>query len=205
MTSGYSRITLCILPVLVLAFLGSLTVAQAAHPVSPKQLVLRASDLPNGFKRTAARSLSNAQVAAGAHMSLAQVDRLGRITSYQVNYERASASATTGPLVITSEAVSYKTAGGAHQGYGLAIRLDKKPLQHLVRFRQSSPSGIGEEATQYSYQQKSSGYTYSVVILVFRRAEYGGTVIVVGLAGKWKESDALRLARIVDHRMQKAA
>ena len=70
-----------------------LALPAAAASVDPSRLVLRSADVPAGFAvdRAATRAFPNAREARENPILARPFERFGRVTGYQVSYERGSA------------------------------------------------------------------------------------------------------------------
>src|SRR5947209_6921894 len=142
----------------MLAVLGLLLVAsslddEAAQPVSPKALALKLSDLPGGYRQTSAKLISNKQAAKESHVSLATLNKKGRIAAYDVSFARATASGKpSGIIDLDDSAVTFKAESGARWGYTFARRAVVKAFQPKRNYRVLPAAGLGDQRAAFSYE-----------------------------------------------------
>jgi hypothetical protein len=199
------RIRPFLLVLLVLSCVpASLGSAHAASSVSLKSLALKRSDLPKGFKQTKAAFVSNKVAASRDRLSLSDLRRHGRIAAYESTF----GGALSGQLASAQDAiVQYRSAAGAHWDFMLHVQRLRKQAATIPRMsRVLRASSVGGEryalAVQLSKPSKSAA-TLTDYIVVFRRGAYV-TVVVLVAGGTTQQSTAIRLAHIIDQRIQSA-
>ncbi len=160
-----------------------------AKPASPKDLVLRLTDLPSGFTQGSSRSYTNAQAAQADLISVAKLEQEGRITSYETAFVRNPAQ---GMLHIMASIVSFKGTSGAHWQLGRALR---PPSAQNIDIGRLGDEGVG-------YSLTSPGRVVTAYGVIFRRGAYVATVIAAGETSTFTPLGVIQLARAMDTRMQ---
>jgi hypothetical protein len=188
------RRTLWILPILL--FLLSVSAASAAHRASPKDLGLRLSDLPVGFTQTKGRFYTNAQAAPGDHVSVATLNRRGRLLSYESEFQR---SALVGIVQVNGTLVAFKSSTGAHWDYARVVANARNSHQ----MREMSAASVGSERAGFTYTKTANRVSITVDVILFRRKSYGAEIGVAGVTGTFTADQAATLAIVVDRRIQK--
>jgi hypothetical protein len=182
----------------------SLAVAtQARASASVQGLVLTKSDVPLGCRLRVGQVVSNSYVEHSRSLTPAQVRSYGRITGYG----EAFTCSGTGIISISSEAVEFSQATGAHRYYALVVAGDLRQVQRYGSFRRLTTAALGQEATAFTYEARvlSSGNALRLFALeLIRRGRYLGTVEVDGPVGTWKTSVLTSLMRVMDTRMKSA-
>ena len=162
-------------------------------------MVLRLPDAPTGFELTAHRYVSNAQAAAEDKGVKKDYKALGRLTGYEVTFQR---SGVTGLLEVSSSASTYKTAAGAHRSLAASAqsvegRTSPKfhrlsvgaPLGHEARFYKATLSQGGTKIDIYTVVWRS-GHVYSAVIGGALAGTMDGRVVVALAQKQQKRIDA---------------
>jgi hypothetical protein len=175
---------LLLVPILLLA----LAVPASAAELDPSTLVLRQADVPTGFDVDAGRTglRSNAAEAKGEPRFVSLLARWGRVTGYEVAFERRTAS-------ISSRADVLRTREGANMMLDwVALEVRKSGILRLQRVR----TNVGDEAVLY----RSSRGGVAFAIVVWRSGRVFAGVATTEISSK----QALALARLQQRRIAAA-
>jgi hypothetical protein len=179
------------------------TVTPTAGPVgsAPSNITLTLSDVGGSFIETASTSHSNAEVATTYNLSPADLKRRGRITSYETQFSEQQAS---GILQVDDVVAAWRTPGGAKWDFQRVVSqiLNSRPRPQGVQTL--SVPGLGESRRAFTFHAARQPANLMDYALIFRRGRYRAYVQVVGISGTVDDAEVLRLARIVDSRMQRA-
>lgn len=169
---------------------------------APSDFTLTLNDVGASFLETVAASHSNAQVAATYHLSASALQRRGRISSYETQFSRQQPS---GILQIDDVVAAWRSPAGARWDMRRVVSqiLGSRPAPRGIQ--SIDAPGLGDTRRAITFrggQQASNLIDYA---LVFQRGRYRAYVQVVGVTGTVADADVLRLARIVDHRIENGA
>jgi hypothetical protein len=170
----------------------SLPLVFADTKSSVKALALRTSDLPSGFTSAGSRYYSAAQVVNGTKLTESTLQGHGWITTYEVRYVRGTFKGMTN---IINDVIAYKTAAGAHWGTAYAVST-------ITGVKRLPVTGLGDESHGFTATQAGGGQTFTVDIIAFRRGAIAVTFTTAGLKGTYTPDQVIRLARLVDRRIQ---
>jgi hypothetical protein len=174
-----------------------------AGPVSssPSSIALTLNDVGGAFIETASTSHSNAEVAATYHLSPADLARRGRITSYETQFSEQQAS---GILQVDDVVAAWRTPKGAQWDFTRVVSqiLNSRPRPQGVQTL--SVPGLGDSRRAFTFHAARQPANLVDYALIFRRGRYRAYIQVVGITGTVDDSAVLRLAHIVDSRMQRA-
>ncbi len=152
--------------------------------------MLQLRDLPAGFERTKARSVSNAQANRESTVKK-DFSRLGRITGYEAVFVK---EAIVGILQVTSVASTYKTVAGARESLRITARAAE--MNREVRFRRLAIGRrLGHEAVFYKATTTRDGTKVDVFSLVWRSGPIYAGILAGALAGSADPADVVALAR----------
>lgn len=168
----------------------------------PQDFVLTLNDVGGGFIETVAASHSNAQVAATYHLSPSDLQRRGRVSSYETEFSEQQSS---GILQVDDVVAAWRSPAGAQWDFRRVVSqiLGSKPAPQGIQTVQASGLGDTRRAiTFHAARQPGNLIDYA---LVFRRGRFRAYLQVVGVSGTFADADVLRLAKIVDSRMESAA
>lgn len=174
--------------------MAALGEARAAK--SPKQIVLRSSEIPMGFKQTKGHFISNTQDAKTSHVSVGTLNRKGRITAYEEEFDRAAARGMT---LIENEVDVFKSSSGAHWEYSRSLA----NLRHQIgksKLHPMSIGHIGDQSIAFTVREKSGGTNVTLVLVAFRHGQYDSEVTIGGTTGTFSPQPAVRYLQIVDGR-----
>lgn len=168
---------------------------------SPTDMALTLSDVGGSFIETASASHSNAEVAATYHLSPAELERRGRLTSYETQFSEQQSS---GILQIDDVVAAWRSPGGAKWDFRRVVNqiLNSNPPPQGVQTL--SATGLGDTRRAISFHAARQPANLVDYALVFTRGRYRAYVQVVGITGTVSDADVMRLAHIVDSRMQRA-
>jgi hypothetical protein len=175
--------------------------AQARASTSLQSVVLHNADAPHGCTVAAGQVVSNSYVEKQRSLTPAQVKSYGRITGYGNRF----ACSGKGITAISSEAVEFAAASGAHRYYALISSSDLQAIRRYKTSRRLSTAGEGQEATGFSYEAhvlSASGALSTFAVVLLRRGRYLGTVEAVGSTGTWNTATVTALARVLDNRLK---
>jgi hypothetical protein len=185
--------TVLALVLVSIAGVGSNT-ALAASGGKPQAVTLRLSDLPRGFKRAMAHTVTNTSAALANHLPLKTFTKHGRISSYEIGFARR---VTRGMSYVYAETVAYRSDAGASWEYALDLsQLGKSHLQRV------SAATVGEASVAFRLVQKSGKLSGTSDFIRFRRGAWVATVEVQGATGTVSMDQAVSLARVIDGRIQ---
>lgn len=183
---------------LALALAGASATATLASPTtSPKALVLRARDLPPGYKVDTERALSLTEAAREA-WGAPTLRRWGYVQGYEVTYKIGNSlkAVLTQPAGIDSAVSVYRSASGAHASLAASAALCRTPPNSLL----ASPARIGDETYLCFRQHKESGATSVVYGVIWRKGRLKAGVQIAGFQGATTAALAIRLAKKQDAR-----
>lgn len=166
--------------------------------LNPAALVLTLNDVPPDSIEMAARFHSNRQVAATYGMSLAALERRGRLTSYETSFQRKGAN---GLLRIDDVVAAWKTAAGAHWDYSLVVRRATHPTNPVSNVHSIGAYDLGDERHAVSFHVRHQPSNLIDYAVIFRRGRYRVYLQAVGLAGTVANSDVLKYAHLLDRRI----
>jgi len=172
---------------LVLVLLGMVALPASAASVDPKALVIRPSDVPAGYvlQRSESGLRTNAQEAKESSEAGRVFRRFGRVTGYQMIFER-------GERKIEARADVFGSAAGASEMLRWA---DRQARLAGIRGLQRARAGIGAEGwVVYLRSSWVESYVYW---------RYGSVWAALGGRGMSKDQ-ALSLARVQQRRMAAA-
>lgn len=179
------------------------TTPPTAGPVgrSPSNIALTLNDVGGSFIETASTSHSNAEVAATYNLSPADLVRRGRITSYETQFSEQQAS---GILQVDDVVAAWRTPRGAQWDFTRVVSqiLNSRPRPQGVQTL--SVPGLGDTRRAFTFHAARQPANLVDYALIFRRGRYRAYVQVVGVTGTVDDSEVLRLAHIIDTRMQRA-
>jgi hypothetical protein len=166
----------------------------------PARLVLAPGDLPSGFARAAAGPYSDADVARTFGLTLAQVrGTLGRRAGYRAVFRGG------GPILRVDSTVSlYRGAVAADKALGFELRANRaanpaaRPLS-LPRIGQRS------QALAWGATDARTHAPLTVVAVYWRQNNALAAVVAVGAPGAFQPEQVLRLARIQEEKLRRAA
>lgn len=166
--------------------------------LSPAAFALTADDVPHGLAEVVSRFHSNEEVAADYHLSPTKIRKLGRITSFETEFQSGQAS---GMREVDDVVSAWRTAVGARWDYSRVVRQIRHARSREVGVRALRAPGLGTEHIALTFRgigQPASLVDYAVV---FRRGSYRVYLQVVALYGTIADGDVIRLARIIDRRL----
>jgi hypothetical protein len=168
--------------------------ARTSSTAAPKSVALRLTDLPAGFKLFKAHSVSNADMALKTRLKKKNFDMHGRITGFEEDFDRATAS--SGQINVSAYVYAYRSSAGAHWDYLQTLKLD---LKHA---KQASAPSVGNERTGMVIHVKSGKRSLTFYLIVFHRNQVDATIAVGGFTGDVSMTDAGKYAALVDTRIQ---
>jgi hypothetical protein len=177
-------------------------VAGAAHTPPPSALVLHRADLGRAYTGHGV-AVSNSDVARGAPVGFAgKLARWGRVDGYEVDFTRAL-SATglqDGPLIVTSTASVYRTAGGARASIAYANRrlVPTGYVPLALGFR------VGRQARQWVRQGASGVGAVLQYVVSWREQTVDASIVLTGRVGVVSAADIAPLALRQDARIRRA-
>jgi hypothetical protein len=159
-------------------------------------MVLQEPDIPEGLEPLGGSFADNAQAASGlgSGPTKEQLDALGRILGYRVEYQAGEPPPTTAVIRVQSDATLYENADGATQSFNDRVTLARNAdwrTSHssLAEFMQEEiERDLGADESYWlhltGYQITSSGERRLTADdnIVFRIGESTGFINVVGLA-----------------------
>ena len=155
--------------------------------------------MPTGFEATSAHVISAAAAAKEGGATLAELKSWGFVTAYEADFDRDAtlSHALTGAIEIDSITSVFRTKKGAEKSVARSEAVCHKPQAQEL----SVGAEIGDETHVCSFVKRSSGYTFQIYGVVWRRGNLKGAVIVVGIKGV-SPDQAVSLARVQDKRMR---
>ncbi len=190
MRSGHRVMVVGVLSLLLL--LGSVLPAGAATSASASGVALKLHDLPAGFKQIVSQFVSTVAFAKSFHVSVSTVRRKGWIAGYESKFVRTT---TRGITYIDDEVAAFKTSSGARWAYNLS-------LTTTGTGRRVSIGHLGDQSSAYAYFSKSTrGTPITVYAFIFRHGVYVAVLFGGGITGRFKKSDVLHYAQVIDSRM----
>lgn len=159
------------------------------------ELVLTVGSLPfPGFvverSSPSAGYYSNKRLAGKDLSLLRELDSAGRLTGFEVDFDRAaSPQQAVGPVVIESSASTYRTAKGA--ATGLRLLAQQARAEGGV---QISTGRLGDGGVGFTLQKQFAGTSYEAFILAWRQNNVVGGIQIEGNAATLDISYALTLA-----------
>jgi hypothetical protein len=204
-TSSWLRAALIGICGVILWLPGAASAAGFSHPnrfTSPKSLVLSLHDVSaafgTSFRQAGAAVVSNAAVATAESVTIATINRIGRITGYETSF---FARAGAGVLTLDDYVGAYRSVAGAHWQYAKYISQNRPPA-HAKRIP-LSVSGIGNEARGYIFTTSVAGN--EVGSIYFRRGKYTARIDLFTVGSvRVHAADFSRLAQVLDQRMRGA-
>src|ERR1035437_5133212 len=143
--------------------------AQTAQASSLQSLTLKLSDLPRGYALTSSHVWSNAAIAKHHVFTVAQLEKHGRIESYEVLYETRTPSL---PLEIDVSVDQFRSAPGAHWLYAYDATHAARVTYYKQMFRPVKMRRVGNESTVYKVVYLQSSFRYITYFVYFRRGDY---------------------------------
>jgi len=180
---------------LISAFFAGLLPAHAARVASAPGVALKQSDMSSGFKQALARAISISSFAHDYGVSASTATSKGLVTGYETRFGRPGTT-TTGVLNVDDQAYAFRSSGGARWAY-------KVMLATTGSGRPVTIGRVGDQNNSFVYVQKSKGLSIGAFVILFRRGAYMGLLAGTGVIGRFKTSDILHFAQIMDSRMQR--
>ncbi|MBV9282147.1 MAG: hypothetical protein JOZ41_18865 [Chloroflexi bacterium] len=177
---------------------GAMGHARAATPLS--SLALRKSDMPPGYRQTAARSATIQSEAKDNKVSVTMLRSHGWQGSYNTTFETKTYGAAA---EIDSGVERFKSARGAAWYYNLGVRQITRDAPHATWF---PVHGVGETAFGFKISETLHRVPVAAVSIGFRRGSYLG-VAIVSVAGSRVMPPMMAAeiyARIVDARLKRS-
>jgi len=170
--------------------------ASALASRSPRQMVLRLSDMPTGFKVDTSGAMNAAAAVGEGGVTLAELKSWGYRTGYETDFasDVALSDSVSGAIEITSSASIYASRGG------VAASLDAS-IKACGRHKLSVGATIGDQAELCAVTQMSGGYHFQAFAVLWRQGAVKGAVIVVGLKGGVSSRQAVSLAKVESARI----
>lgn len=165
----------------------------------PKQLALRLSDLPAGFKANTAISFKGTSASA-AQTSAQLFQGQGQIAGFETVFTR---STFMGLIEAVNIVEVYKGPAEAR----LQLEMAQRNLKHTylgIKFTDMHVGGIGQQSLGFTFSMKQSGLRIKDYAILFREGRYSGFLEGVGLKGNLDASSVVRLAQVVAMRCSKA-
>ena len=183
---------------LALALAGASATASLAAAASLKALVLRAGDLPAGYKVDAERAVSLTEAAREA-WGAPTLRRWGYVQGYEITYVIGNSvkGVLTQPAGIASSVSVYRSASGAHASVAASAALCRIAPNSLL----ASQARIGDETYLCFRRHRESGVTSVVYGVIWRDGRLKAGVQITGFEGATTRAIALRLAEKQDSRL----
>lgn len=162
-----------------------------------KNLVLRASDLPDGFAPFAEGPTSTLDTQGTAR---ADLQRFGRQGGWVVRLKREG-GAKAGPLVVVSTVDVFPGSGGAKSDLDAYARDFARQVDTGLAKR-LAVRNLGDEAVAARVAGPGGGSSF---VIAWRKRNATGSVTASGLAGKLTLLDVLALARRQEAKLARAA
>jgi hypothetical protein len=169
---------------------------------APSDIALTLGDVGGSFIETASTTHSNAEVATTYNLSPSDLERRGRITSYETQFSEQQAS---GILQVDDVVAAWRTPKGAQWDFQRVVSQILNSRPHPQGVQTLSVPGLGESRRAFTFHAARQPANLTDYALIFRRGRYRAYVQVVGISGTVDDAQVVRLAHILDSRMRRAA
>jgi hypothetical protein len=174
------------------------TDSMAPARIDTRTMVLQPQDLPSGFGHASGKYVSNADLARQADNSK-DYNRLGRLTGYDVSYQRR---AMTGVLGLDSFASLYRSNAGAHASFVQSMTGAHRTGTTFrpIRVR----AAIGSEMRVYLVTTSQGGVRLDFYTVAWRHGPVFAEVIGGGISGTVAPLQLVALAKKQEARIRAA-
>jgi hypothetical protein len=167
--------------------------------IDARSMVLQQADLPGGFGLEHGKYVSNADLAKQGDAAK-DYDKLGRLTGYDVSYQRRAAR---GMLGLDSFASVYRSSSGAHTSFMQTISGAARQGGAAFRWmRIAAP--LGSETRAYRFTTTQSGMKLDFYTVAWRHGRVFAEVTGGGISGTMVPGELLALAKKQEARISSA-
>jgi hypothetical protein len=167
--------------------------------IDARSMVLQLVDVPGGFWLEHGRYVSNADLTRQGDAAK-DYGKLGRLTGYDVSYQRRAA---TGMLGLDSFASVYRSSSGAHTSFVLAVSgAARQGGAGFTWLRIAVP--LGSETRVYRVTTTQSGMKLDFYTVAWRHGRVFAEVIGGGISGTMVPRELLALAKKQEARISSA-
>ena len=175
--------------------------ATVTNSLPPAAFALTEANVPTDMKQQTARFHSNAEVAGAYGIGLSELQRRGRITSFETEFR---ANAVSGMLDVDDIVAEWKTPAGARWDYSRVVAGVQHPGVREIAPHTISARDLGDRRTALSFRSKGQANNLRDYAVVFTRGRYRAYLQIVAVYGTVSDADVLRLAKLIDQRIQNA-
>ena len=194
-----SRLVCLLLVAAFAAPLSAVASTDAHTPVPPKRLALLARDVPPGFHRVGASSVTDAQADRADGLPIGTFKRHGRIASYETLFRYAGKQFAS----IEDNVIAFKSSTGAHWEFKRSVKTDGLSAQGQT-VKRVRITDIGDEAAGF-FDERVVGTTFIACgVVVFRRGNYTAWVVTCSPLQTYSGRASPGLARLIDRRIRSA-
>jgi hypothetical protein len=167
----------------------------------PAGFALTYADVPTNMQQSISRFHSNAEVAQAYGLDATDLQRRGRITSYESEF---SARAASGMLEVDDVVAAWKTLAGARWDYARVLQAAEHPNFQLLDVHTVPASGLGDQESSFSFRRSGQSYNVRDYAIMFTRGRYRVFLQVATVHGTVSDADVIHLARLIDGRIKSA-
>lgn len=167
----------------------------------PAAFALKTADVPENLQQSVSRYHSTAEVAQAYGLDPVDLQRRGRITSYESEFKGRAAA---GMIAIDDVVAAWKTPAGARWDYARVRQAAEHPDFQLQSLSGIPADGLGDRGTAFSFRRNGQSSNLRDYAIVFTRGRYRVFLQIAAVYGTVSDADVLHLAHVIDGRIKSA-
>src|SRR5258708_17079807 len=176
----------------------------SAVSTDPKSAVVRLQDVPAGFMLASAGYRSNTAVAGVGNVTLAELNGVGRVSGYRVDFVRPIGLRTSpsGAIVVSSIVAVYTSTTGASKEFRRREKTCTAATSKQLRAIASGSPQVCADVGDFTLLRHGVRSKLRSYVIVWQRRNLIGAVLVAGLRGRVAPQQAIPLVKTQDERMR---